>query len=327
MPYSNDVVKLARQRLAQQKADHEAQYNRRLAQAYTQVPRLKEIDYQLRKTMTLAAQAAFVKGGDAGKAMEEVRKANLSIQEERKALLAANFEPGFLDERPICPHCSGNGYVGTQMCACLRELCRQEQLQQLQQLTTGVERFENFRLDYYPEQEDPVYRVSPRKLMERNLGICKRYAESFGADSGNLLFVGGTGLGKTFLSACIANAVADKGYSVAYESAPRLFEKLNKNQFEPDEQSRSEAARFAGCDLLILDDLGTELTTSVVIPALYGLVNDRLLAGKATVISTNLNVEEIARRYSPQIASRLQGGYKGLTFIGNDIRVLKNRGI
>lgn len=326
MPYSNDVVKLARQRLAQQKADREMEYDRRLAQAYAQLPRLKEIDHQLRRTMALAAQAAFIKGADATKAMEEVRNANLSMQQERKVLLAENFEPGFLDERPICPHCSGNGYIGKEMCSCLRELCRQEQLQQLQQLTTGVERFENFRLDYYPEQEDPVYRVSPRKLMERNLGICKRYAENFDG-SGNLLFVGGTGLGKTFLSACIANVVAAKGYSVAYESASRLFEKLNKNQFDPDETTRSEANRFATCDLLILDDLGTELTTSVVIPLLYSLVNDRLLAGKATVISTNLNVDEIARRYSPQIASRLQGGYKGLTFIGNDIRVLKNRGL
>ena len=238
MPYSNDVMKRARQRLAAKKADHESQYNRRLAQAYVQVPRLKEIDLQLRKTMALAAQAAFIKGADAQKAMEEVRQANLSIQQERRELLAASFKPGFLDETPVCPHCGGNGYVGAQMCSCLRELCRQEQKQELLLLTTGAEQFENFRLDYYPEQVDPVYGVSPRKLMERNFTICRRYADGFCAGSGNLLFVGGTGLGKTFLSACIANVVADKGYSVAYESAPRLFEKLNKNQFEPDEQSR-----------------------------------------------------------------------------------------
>ena len=327
MPYSSQVMKRATQRLAQQKSDHESKYNRHLAIAYETLPRLRQIDLQLRKTMSLAAQAAFVKGGDAVKAMEEVRKANLSLQQERKELLHANFEPGFLDESPLCPHCGGSGYIGAAMCRCLKELCRQEQKQELLQLTTGAERFENFRLDYYPEQADPQYGVSPRKLMERNLTICQRYAESFDEKAGNLLFVGGTGLGKTFLSACIANEVADKGYSVAYESAPRLFEKLSKNQFDADEATRLEAARFTGCDLLILDDLGTELTTSVVIAALYSLVNDRLLSGKSTVISTNLNVEEIARRYSPQIASRLQGSFKGLTFIGNDIRVMKNRGL
>ena len=327
MPYSIEVMKRAKQRLAQQKSDHESKYNRQLAIAYETLPRLRQIDLQLRKTMSLAAQAAFVKGGDAVKAMEEVRKANLGLQQERKELLSANFEPGFLDESPLCPHCGGSGYVGSAMCRCLKELCRQEQKQELLLLTTGAERFENFRLDYYPEQPDPQYGVSPRKLMERNLTICQRYAESFDEKAGNLLFVGGTGLGKTFLSACIANEVADKGYSVAYESAPRLFEKLSKNQFDADEATRAEAARFTGCDLLILDDLGTELTTSVVIAALYSLVNDRLLSGKSTVISTNLNVEEIARRYSPQIASRLQGSFKGLTFIGNDIRVMKNRGL
>lgn len=327
MPYSTQVVKRAKQRLAQQKSDWESQYNRQLAIAYETLPRLRQIDIQLRKTMAVAAQAAFVKGGDALKAMEEVRNANLALQQERKELLAANFEPGFLDDSPICPHCGGSGYVGATMCRCLKELCRQEQKQELLLLTTGAETFDNFRLDYYPDQPDPQYGVSPRKLMERNFTICQRYAESFDEKAGNLLFVGGTGLGKTFLSACIANTVADKGYSVAYESAPRLFEKLSKNQFEADEATRAEAARFTGCDLLILDDLGTELTTSVVIAALYSLVNDRLLSGKATVISTNLNVEEIARRYSPQIASRLQGSFKGLTFIGNDIRVLKNRGL
>lgn len=327
MPYSIEVMKRAKQRLAQERSDHESRYNRQLAIAYETVPRLRQIDQQLRKTMTLAAQAAFVKGGDAAAAMEQVRKANLSLQQERKELLQANFAPGFLDDSPICPHCGGSGYIGSQMCQCLRQLCRQEQKQELLLLTTGEEQFTNFRLDYYPDKTDPQYGVSPRRLMERNVAICRRYAETFDEKAGNLLFVGGTGLGKTFLSACIANEVADKGYSVAYESAPWLFEKLSKNQFDADESTRAEAARFAGCDLLILDDLGTELTTSVVIAALYSLVNDRLLSGKSTIISTNLNVEEIARRYSPQIASRLQGNFKGLTFIGNDIRVLKNRAL
>lgn len=327
MPYSVEVIKRAKARLAAKKADRESQYNRQLAIAYEQQPRLRQIDLQLRRTMTLAAQAAFIKGGDAGAAMEQVRAANLCLQQERRQLLEEGFGPGFLEEGPVCAHCGGSGYIGTEMCACLKELCRQEQKQELLLLTTGAERFENFRLDYYPEQVEPAYGVSPRKLMERNLAICRRYAEGFRKGAGNLLFVGGTGLGKTFLSACIANEVADKGYSVAYETASHLFEKLTKNQFDGDDATRAEAARFAGCDLLILDDLGTELTTSVVIAALYGLVNDRLLADKSTLISTNLNIDEIARRYSPQIASRLQGSYKGLTFIGADIRVMKSRGM
>jgi len=325
MAYSAEVTRRAQQRLAQQKADHESKYNHRLFEAYEKLPRLKQIDLALRKSMVLAAQAAFTKGQDAAQALQEVKQANLALQQEREALLSANFAPGWLDDSPICPHCGGNGYVGAVMCQCLRTLCRQEQKQELMQLTCGIERFDTFRLDYYPAETDPTFGVSPRLLMERNLQICKKYAENFGKDSGNLLFVGGTGLGKTYLSACIANEAAEKGASVAYESAPNLFAKLSKNQFEGDDVTRADCARLWDCDLLIIDDLGTELTNAFVIASLYSLVNERLLSGKSMIISTNLNIDEISRRYSPQIASRLAGAFRGLTFLGKDIRVLKNR--
>ena len=162
--------------------------------------------------------------------------------------------------------------------------------------------------------------------MERNFQIVRRYASFFSPASGNLLFVGGTGLGKTFLSACVARTVADRGYSVVYESSSHLFSKLEQAKFSPNEENRREAEKFASCDLLIIDDLGTEMPGQFVTAALYSLVNDRLLAGKPMVSSTNLNVDEMSRRYSPQIASRLHGGFTGLTFVGEDIRILKNRG-
>ena len=327
MAYSAQIMQRARQQLAQQKADRESLYNHNLHEAYIKVPRLREIDLQMRKTVILAAQTAFMKGEEGRQAMAECEKVNLALQEERQALVEANFAPGYLDESPICPHCGGSGYVGSTMCGCLRELCRQEQKKELAKLTAGQEQFENFRLDYYPTQVDPTYGASPRQVMERVLQVCRRYAEGFDGTGANLLFVGNTGLGKTFLSACIANRVTDKGYSVAYESAPQLFEKLNRNQFTPDENSRREMADINGCDLLIIDDLGTEFTNSFTVAALYSLLNDRLLAGKSMVLSTNLNSDEIARRYSPQIASRLQGNFKNLVFVGSDIRVLKNRGV
>ena len=220
MPYSVEVTRRAQQRLAQQKADQESKYNHRLFEAYEKLPRLKELDMALRKSVVLAAQAAFTKGQDVTQVMQQVKQANLAMQEERKALLEANFAPGWLDDSPICPHCGGSGYIGAVMCSCLKELCRQEQKQELLQLTSGIERFESFRLDYYPAETDPVFGVSPRKLMERNLQICQKYAEAFGAESGNLLFVGGTGLGKTFLSACIANAVAEKAHRLPMKAPP-----------------------------------------------------------------------------------------------------------
>ena len=163
--------------------------------------------------------------------------------------------------------------------------------------------------------------------MERNLKVCRTYGLTFTKDAGNLLFVGGTGLGKTFLSACIARAVADRGCSVVYESAGHLFSKLEQAKFSPSEDTRRETARFNDCDLLILDDLGTEMPSQFTTAALYTLLNDRILENKPMVISTNLTIEELGRRYSPQIASRLNGNFLLLPFVGEDIRVMKNRGL
>lgn len=326
MAYSKEVMRRARQRLAQAKADRESENLQHLHSAYEQVPRLKEIDRMLRRSMALAAQAVFTQGGDAQLAMEQVRDANLALQQERQLLIDTHFEEGYLDDCPICSLCGGSGYVGTTMCECLQELCRQEQKKEVALLAGSGERFEKFRLDYYSDRVDSKYGASPRVIMEHNLNVCRKYAYSFGSGSGNLLFVGNTGLGKTFLSASIAAVVAERGFSVAYESAQHLFAKLEKNRFNPDENSREQVQRLEESDLLIIDDLGTEMPGSFVTAALYNLVNDRLLARKSMIISTNLNVEEAARRYSPQIASRLQGSFKGLTFVGEDIRVLKNRG-
>ena len=327
MAYSAEVVRRARARLAQAKEDRESENRQHLAQAYAQVPRIKEIDLLLRRTMAQAAQAAFLQGSDGRELMEKVRQQNLGLQQERARLAAENFEEGFLDDSPICSVCGGSGYVGTTMCECLRELCRQEQKKEVSILSGGKETFNQFRLDYYPDRVDPKYGASPRTIMERNFQNCRRYALTFTPHAGNLLFVGGTGLGKTFLSACIARAVADRGYSVVYESAAHLFGKLEQAKFSPSEENRREAARFTECDLLIVDDLGTEMPGQFVTAALYTLLNDRILGNLPMVISTNLNVEEISRRYSPQIASRLHGSFQRLIFVGEDIRVLKNRGI
>ena len=325
MAYSNEVVRKARAELASRKADHESRTLARLHDAYAKVPRIREIDILLRKSMALAMQTVFQTGSDAKAAMEEVKQANLALQAEKKALIEANFGPGYLDETPICPKCGGSGYIGSYMCQCLRELCRQQQEKEVALLANDGQHFGAFRLDYYSDRPDPKTGISPRAIMARGYDICRDYAEHFSPASGNLLFNGGTGLGKTFLSACIAREVAAKGYSVAYETASHLFSKLEKNRFHPDEETAEQVKRLNECDLLIIDDLGTELPGQFVTAALYTLVNDRLLAGKPMVISTNLTIDELGQRYSPQIRSRLQGSFQLLPFVGQDIRVLLNR--
>lgn len=325
MAYSTDVVRRARQRLESKKADYESAQQAKLQQIYNTLPRVREIDRELRSSMVLAAQAAFLKGADGTDTLAQVRQANLALQAERRELIAAAFPPDYLEEGPVCSHCGGSGYIGSAMCHCLQELCRQEQKKELSLLAAGDQSFDAFHLEYYPDKTDAKYGASPRTIMARILDICRKYAAGFTPKSGNLLFNGGTGLGKTFLSACIAQEVADNGYSVAYESAQHLFAKLEKNRFHPDEESALAVAKFNNCDLLIIDDLGTELTGNFIIASLYALVNDRLLAGKPMIISTNLNIGEISQRYSPQIASRLQGSFQLLPFVGEDIRILKNK--
>ena len=327
MAYTKDVVIRARAILAQMRADRESQTAARLAQAYAQVPRIREIDIALRQTMAAAAQAVFAQGGDARVAMEQAKQENLALQAERESLVAANFAPGYLDETPACPHCGDTGYIGSTMCRCLQQLCSQEQQKELGSAFRGGESFENFRLDYYSNTVIPQVKTSARSVMEKNLKHCREYARLFAHGAGNLLMVGSTGLGKTHLALAIGSAVGSQGFSVCYETAIGLFDKLQKARFTPNEETISQAERLEKCDLLIIDDLGTEMPGQFVTAALYGLLNQRLLAGKPMVITTNLNVEETSSRYSPQIASRLYGEFNRLTFLGTDIRVLKNGGL
>ena len=327
MAYSAEVVQRARARLAQAREDRESENRQHLAEAYARVPRIREIDMQLRRTMAQAAQAAFQQGSDGRELLEQARQENLSLQRERAALASEYFEEGYLDDSPICDKCGGSGYVGSTMCECLWELCRQEQKKELTFLNGTKGSFDQFRLDYYPDRLDPVMRVNIRDLMERNFKSCRRYALTFTEKSGNLLFSGNTGLGKTFLSACIARTVADRGYSVVYESAAHLFSNLERAKFSNDEAARKECDKYAACDLLIVDDLGTEMPGQFTTAALYSLLNDRLLLGKPMIVSTNLNTEDFGKRYSPQVASRLSGSFQRIAFLGEDIRVLKNRGL
>lgn len=327
MGYSKEVLQRARVRLAQLKTDRESRNAARLQQAYAQVPRLREIDISLRGTMAMAAQAVFTQGGDVLETMERVKAENQALQEERKQLVQLHFAPGYLEEEPVCGQCGGTGYVGSTMCGCLKALCMEEQRKELGAAFSGRESFDTFRLDYYPDAVIPQLKLSARSLMEKNLENCRRYARSFSPEAGNLLMVGGTGLGKTHLALAIGRAVGEQGSSVCYESAASLFSKLEKAKFTPSEENSRQVEKIEQCDLLIIDDLGTEMPGQFVTAALYSLLNQRLMERRPMVITTNLNVDEAGKRYSNQIASRLYGEFIRLTFLGTDIRILKNRGL
>ena len=321
MAYSEAVLHRARERLLQEKNLYEAETAARRAQVLQAYPRLREIDQALRQSVAGAVAAAFRKGEDTTAAIAALKEKNLALQREREWILAsAELDESVLDPPPFCPHCGGSGYVGSSMCECLRELCRQEQKKELSSLLGGKESFDGFRLDLYPTEPDPNLGVSPRQLMERTFRRCRRYAREFGAGAPSLLFTGDPGLGKTFLSACIARAVADNGFSVVYDTAGKLFSDFEAVKFGGNQQDLTR--KYLQCDLLIIDDLGTEMTTQFTQSVLYRVLNDRLLENRPVIVSTNLSDQALRQRYSAPIASRLLGAFEVCLFLGQDIRQL-----
>ena len=330
MAYDSEVLRRATARLEEQNARRRREQDELRARAYRQLPRVAEIDRELRRTMAEVVSAALKTGSDPAPALRAARERNLDLQREREELLAgAGFPPGALDDLPACPRCGDSGWVGSRMCDCLKQLCAQEQIAALSSLLDlGDQCFDNFSLEHYSTQPDPERGASPRENMELVYEVCLNYAQKFGRFYfDDLLLTGGTGLGKTFLSACIARVVAENGHSVVYDTAGRVFARFEAEKFSRDQEdsreARDETRRYLACDLLILDDLGSELTTPFVQSALYQLLNGRLAAGRRTVISTNLTVDDIRQRYSPQIASRLEGEFHVLHFFGEDIRLQK----
>ena len=332
MSYDANILRRATQRLEDDRRARSDRAERLRAQVYDRQPRLEVLDRELQGTMSQLVAAALRKGEDPAAAIREIREKNLDLQRERAVLLGALGLPeDALEAKPACPHCGDTGWRGAQMCSCLQALCAQEQIRELSKLLDlGEQSFDTFQLDYYSDRVWPDKGTSPRENMEINQYTCYNYAMKFGRISmRNLFLTGAPGLGKTFLSACIARTVSEKGFSVVYDTAGNIFAQFEARKFQRDgedgREARDETRRYLNCDLLILDDLGSELTTQFTQSVLYELVNTRLVAGRHTVISSNLSMSEVARRYAPQIASRLEGEYEILQFFGDDIRLLRKK--
>ncbi|MCI8424009.1 MAG: ATP-binding protein [Lawsonibacter sp.] len=332
MPYDANVMRRATERLETERLARSDRTERLRAWAYAQEPRLAQLDRQLQSTMSQLVAAALRRGEDPVQAVRAVRTQNLELQRQRAVLLGALGQPeDALDDKPDCPLCKDTGWQGAQMCTCLQRLCAQEQIQELSKLLDlGEQSFDAFRLDYYSTSPWPEMGCSPQENMEAVRDICWGYAQKFGRfPIKNLFLSGPPGLGKTFLSACIARTVSESGRSVVYDTAISIFTQFETRKFQRGSQdgqeAKDETRRYLGCDLLILDDLGSEVPNQVTQSSLYELINTRLVGGRHTVISSNLTMEEAARRYAPQIASRLEGEYHLLRFFGDDIRLLKKR--
>lgn len=334
MAHDGKALARARAVIQQTKRENEAELTRRRAEAFERLPQLRALEAEMTELMSSVALCALKSGSDAGEAVKNARERSMEISSKRAwTLRSGGYPEDYLDDICTCPDCRDTGYVSGKPCTCLEEAYRAETVRLLSSmLDLGGQSFERFDLSLYEPEARGEITESVRAAMGSVFELCRRYAENFGDGSVNLLFRGGTGLGKTFLSACIAKVVSEKGRSVVYGTSVAVMEAFEAQKFdrggEDSGLTASQVRRYLNCDLLILDDLGTEMVTAFTQSALYTLINTRLTRGGKTIISTNLTEEELQRRYSPQIVSRLWGEYLSLVFTGRDIRtVKKERGL
>lgn len=228
---------------------------------------------------------------------------------------------GVQDIRYDCPLCSDTGYVGGKICDCVKHLVSAFIAEEMsEEMPLGTSRFDNFDLKYYPDKD--TKEGNPRRRMTAILKVCREYALKFDPKtSGNLLFMGSAGLGKTHLTLALAGEVIERGFIPVYGAAENLFSQIEKEKFTGENRGAYDA--MIKSDLLVIDDLGAEMATPFSKSALYNLVNTRLLANRPMIINTNLTMKEIETRYTPRISSRLIGSFDAYKFIGPDIRQQK----
>ena len=328
MAYDEKILRRAKQRFEAERNERRKTLESNRENAFRRQPRLREIDAELRKTSGRILAAALRSNSDPVRAVETLRERNLKLQAEKKSLLKSLRLPfDYLDEKPACPICRDSGYADGHMCRCLVNVYAKEQRKELSKmLDLGAQSFESFSLHWYSDRIDHTQGMSPRQNMEDIYEDCVEYARNFTPESGNLLFFGASGLGKTFLSAAIAREVSAAGFSVVYDTAAHVFQQFEAEKFDREEDANHDVNRILRCDLLILDDLGTELATPFMKSALYQIVNTRLIERRSTILSTNLEPKNLSKCYSPQIASRIEGEYQIFGFFGEDIRQLRKEG-
>ncbi len=305
--------------LADQKARHD--------ELVEKFPRLLELEREMSET-GMAASVAIAMGADAQKQIAALAEKNLKAQAERKSLLkAAGYPEDYLEPRYYCELCEDFGVVEGVYCECREQLLKKIAFSQLSELSPAESStFENFDLSFYPDTPDPDTGIIPRVRMKEIFDYCLAYAEDFDTSSPSLFMHGKTGLGKTHLSLAIGGYLVNKGFGVIYGSAQNILTKLEREKFgrNYDDNIFAEES-LLGCDLLIIDDLGAEFSTSFTTAAVYNIINTRISRGLPVIISTNLTPEELEDKYTQRITSRIIGNYTSLRFQGRDVRQLKRR--
>lgn len=314
----NSIIERAETILTQRRNLAFAENEKRINEINRRIPQIREINDRLystgRELITLISSGT----DNVEQRIDELRRNNLGAQEMSRQLLKQNGYPAdYLDIQYNCPRCRDTGYLNGSYCDCFRQLCGRLAAEELNKKThLSLCSFDTFSLSYYQGDD---YRI-----MDNILRFTKDYAMNFTRSSGSILMMGRTGLGKTHLSLAIADTVMKKGYGVIYDSTVNILRSIEREHFGR-EHSTETIDLVMDCDLLILDDLGTEYESPFYTSTIYNIINTRLNRSKPTIISTNMDYDSIARRYDERVVSRLTSVYKLCGFSGEDVRLQKKR--
>lgn len=319
MGYNMENFRKIREEYKEKYKKAEAEADARRRELWQTVDGLRDLDRALSMTATRLLNAV---SGKSNESFEKVKADAERLNRERDLLLAAYGYPSdYSDPRYECDICHDTGYAGEEICECMKRRLRLAGYESsgIARLM-GEQRFDNFRLDYYKAN------ARSYENMTYVFKTILEYANTFETEKAqNLLLLGGTGLGKTHLSTALAKTLIDRGFDVIYTGAIGMIADFEKHRFGNSAGSESgiNLDRYYDCDLLIIDDLGSEVSNQFTVSTIYNVLNNRISLGLPTVVSTNLNQKELNDRYWDRITSRILGEFRPLLFSGSDVRKLK----
>ncbi|MDD5924290.1 MAG: ATP-binding protein [Clostridia bacterium] len=329
MGYPKNIYDEADKIMMQRRNKAKSELMHRQEKIYKELPEIQSLENQ---TASLSTQAirCVISGKFDRNMLEQCKTQSLELQAKIKEMLVANgYDEYALDENYYCEKCKDTGYIDGIMCDCMKSLVKETACKTLSSMSNAHDcSLDNFSLEYYPDVIMENSKISPRKKMSRIFDYCKNYVKNFNTNAQSILMQGATGLGKTHLSIAMAYEITKRGYGVIYCSAPEIMRQLEQEYFgkaNSENKTNDTESALIECDLLIVDDLGTEYSNKYNQSAIYNIINSRINMNRPTIISTNLNATELNQLYGMRFVSRMIGEFDKLDFVGSDIRQIKAR--
>jgi DNA replication protein DnaC len=334
MSLSNEQFDALMRSYENQRAIDIDQMEAHVREVEARIPRIREIRkeisdaaYKAAKERLMNPSAGDASDGNASDASDQMLSRRLkALTEERTALLKKyGYPEDYMEIKYRCPDCRDTGFIGNQRCHCFRQAAirivyRQSHIMELLE----TQSFDDFSLDFYSDRKSEREGTSPKEAASRALTLMKKFSKDFKTCGGNVFLYGETGTGKTFLTNCSARALLDQGISVIYFTAFQFFQLLEKHVFDHDHTLDEDYDNIFSCEVLIIDDLGTEMKNSFTTAQMFQVINERLIRRRSTIITTNLSLGDLRDRYGERVLSRITSNYTLIKLFGKDVRLQKS---